>query len=350
MADDEKRNDAKPERAGITRRTFIDDSVKGAAALGIGAGLASQSATAQSAGIAMRPLGQTGVDVSMLCLGGWHIGALANADAKEAIRVMHAAIDEGMTFFDNAWDYHDGGSEDIMGKALASGDKRDKVFLMTKGCNRDYKGAMQCIDDSLRRLQTDHIDLWQFHEIVYDNDPDWVFDQDGISAAIDAQKAGKIRFIGFTGHRDPRIHKVMLDKPYDWDTVQMPINMMDAQFRSFRQEIVPLCVERGAGVIGMKSLGGGVIPTQAGISADTCIRYALSQPVASLVVGLQSMEDLTRNVATARGFGPMTQSEQDALLASVRDVAGDGRYELYKTTQRMDGPYHVKQHGFQLPA
>jgi len=271
---------------------------------------------------------------------------MAAEDEAAAIKIMHAAIDEGMTFFDNAWDYHDGGSEIVMGKALAESARRDKVFLMTKGCDRDYEGAMRCIDDSLRRLKTDHLDLWQFHEIVYDNDPDWVFEQGGIRAAIEAKQAGKIRHIGFTGHRDPRIHKTMLDKPFDWETVQMPINMMDAQFRSFRQEIVPLCLERGAGVIGMKSLGGGVITGQAGISAETCIRYALSQPVSSLVVGIQSMAELHQNVATARSFQPMADAEQQALLAGVKHVAGDGRFELYKTTQLMDGPYHVKQHGF----
>ena len=219
---------------------------------------------------------------------------------------------------------------------------------MTKGCERDYQGAMNCIDESLRRLKTDRIDLWQFHEIVYDNDPDWVFEKNGIAAAIEAQKAGKIRFIGFTGHRDPRIHSDMLDKPYPWDTVQMPINMMDAHFRSFRQDVVPRCLQDGAGIIGMKSLGGGVIPTQAGISAETCIRYALSQPISSLVVGMLSMDDLLRNVETAKSFTPMSESEQKSLVESVKEVAGDGRYELYKTTQRMDGPYHVKQHGFEV--
>ena len=198
------------------------------------------------------------------------------------------------------------------------------------------------------------MDLWQFHEIVYDNDPDWVFEQGGFRAAIEAKAAGKIRHIGFTGHRDPRIHQTMLDKAslregFDWETVQLPINMMDAQFRSFLKEIVPQCVARGAGVIGMKTLGGGVITGQAGISAETCIRYALSQPVSSIVVGITTMEELKQNAATARSFQPMPEADQATLLASVKDVAGDGRYELYKTTQRMDGPYHVKQHGF-VPA
>ena len=331
----------------VSRRDFIGNSIKGATAITL-AGAVTQTASAGSNGLPTRTLGKTGEQVSILCLGGWHIGAVGGNDKKEAIRIMHAAIDEGMTFFDNSWDYHDGGSEDVMGQALAGSSRREKVFLMTKGCERDYAGAARCIDESLKRLKTDYLDLWQFHEIVYDNDPDWVFEKGGIRAALEAQKAGKIRYIGFTGHRDPRIHKAMLAKPYDWDTVQMPINMMDAHFRSFSNEVVPMCLERNAGVIGMKSLGGGVLPNQAGISGDTCIRYALSQPVSSLVVGLMSMEDLRRNVATARGFTPMTEAEQTSLLAEVREVAGDGRYELYKTTQRMDGPYHVKQHGFEV--
>ena len=334
--------------AELSRREFVGNSVKGAAAVALGAQLAAGTTSAANHALPTRRLGKTGADVSVLCLGGWHIGYAAQQDEAEAIRIMHAAVDLGLTFFDNAWDYHDGYSEVVMGKALASGAKRDKVFLMTKGCDRDYAGAMRCIDESLQRLQTDHLDLWQFHEIVYDNDPDWVFEQGGIRAAIDAKQAGKIRHIGFTGHRDPRIHKAMLDKPFDWETVQLPINMMDAQFRSFRNEIVPLCVARDAGVIGMKTLGGGVITGQAGIGADTCIRYALSQPVSSIVVGITSMDELQQNVATARSYQPMEDADQATLLASVKDVAGDGRYELYKTTQRMDGPYHVKQHGFQV--
>ena len=332
----------------VSRREFVSSSVQGAAAFALGAQLVARTSSAATSEFPTRPLGQTGERVSALCLGGWHIGAAAARDEAEAIRIMHAAIDEGLTFFDNAWDYHDGGSEIVMGKALASGAKREKVFLMTKGCDRDYQGAMRCIDESLKRLRTDYLDLWQFHEIVYDNDPDWVFEQDGIRAAVEAREAGKIRHIGCTGHRDPRIHRMMLDKPFDWETVQLPINMMDAQFRSFGQEIVPICLERGIGVIGMKTLGGGVIPGQAGISADTCISYALSQPISTIVVGMMSMEELYQNVATARRFEPMPTDDQDKLLASVKLGAGDGRYELCKTTQRMDGPYHARQHGFQV--
>ena len=295
-----------------------------------------------------RPLGKTGVDVSVLCLGGWHIGYAASQDEAAAIKVMHAAIDEGITFFDNSWDYHDGGSELVMGKALASGGRRDKVFLMTKGCERDYQGAMRCIDESLKRLQTDYLDLWQFHEIIYENDPDWVFEQDGIRAAIEAKAAGKIRHIGFTGHRDPRVHQRMLDKPFDWETVQMPINMMDAHFRSFREHIVPLCVERGAGVIGMKSLGGGVIPAA---PASARIRASATRSASRFRPWWWASRAWTNCCRTSPRHAlsaPMAPAEQRTLLAGVREVAGDGRFELYKTTQRMDGPYHVRQHGFEI--
>jgi aryl-alcohol dehydrogenase-like predicted oxidoreductase len=247
-------------------------------------------------------LGRTGVPVSMICLGGWHIGAVQ--EKAESIRIMHAALDEGITFFDNAWDYHNGKSEEWMGEALAVGGKRAKVFLMTKNCERDYAGSMRNLEESLRRLKTDHLDLWQFHEMVYDNDPDWVFEKGGMKAALEAQKAGKVRFIGFTGHKDPRIHLRMLNKPHDWDAAQMPINVMDAHYRSFQNEVVPVCLAKQV-VIGMKSLGGGSprgrIPTQGGVSAQDCICFALTLPC-PLAVGIQSMEDLKQDVAIARNF------------------------------------------------
>ncbi len=175
--------------------------------------------------------------VSMICLGGWHIGDVK--DKKEAIKIMHAAIDEGLTFFDNAWDYHDGGSEEIMGKALAQDGKRKKVFLMTKNCARDASGTRKHLEDSLRRLKTDVIDLWQFHEINYDNDPEWIVEKGALAEALKAQKEGKVRFIGFTGHKSPHIHQIMLDN-HPWDTVQMPINICDYFYRSFAKEIVPM--------------------------------------------------------------------------------------------------------------
>lgn len=239
-----------------------------------------------------------------------------------------------------------------MGEALAQDGKRSKVFLMTKNCERDYAGSMRNLDESLKRLRTDHLDLWQFHEMVYDNDPDWVFEKGGIKAALEAQKAGKVRFIGFTGHKDPRIHLKMINKPHPWDTAQMPINIMDAHYRSFQKEVVPVCLEKGVAVLGMKSLGGGSprgrIPSQAGVSAEDCIRFALSQPIASLVVGIMSMDDLKQDVAIGRDFKPMPPQQQTALLDRVRDIAGDGRHELFKSSKAFDGPHHRKQHGFDV--
>jgi aryl-alcohol dehydrogenase-like predicted oxidoreductase len=212
--------------------------VAGAAALGLGAGA---GAADNAKGLPTRPLGKTGVNVSILCLGGWHIGSVK--DEKEAIKIMHTAIDEGMTFFDNAWDYHDVRSEEIMGKALATGGRRQKVFLMTKNCGRDAATSRQHLEDSLRRLKTDHLDLWQFHEINYDNDPDWIFDKGAMAEALKAQKEGKVRFIGFTGHKSPHIHLKMLGM-HKWDTAQMPNNVADAHFRSFQKQVVPVCLKK----------------------------------------------------------------------------------------------------------
>ena len=329
-----------------TRRSFFQGMFGSAAAVAV-----AQQALAQrdgSNGLPTRRLGRTDEQVSILCLGGWHIGAVENKD--EAVRIMHAAIDEGMTFFDNAWDYHDGGSEEIMGRALAAPGKRDKVFLMTKNCERDYKGSMSNLDDSLRRMRTDRIDLWQFHEMVYDSDPDWVFEKGGLKAALEAQKAGKVRYIGFTGHKDPSIHVKMLNKPYDWATAQMPVNVMDAHYRSFQREAIPVCLARDVGVVGMKSLGGGgsrgEIPTKTSVTHEECRRYALSLPVSTLVVGILSMEELQAEIKIGRDFKPMSDDRKALLLSKVSDVAGDGRYERFKSTQQFDGPLHRQQHGF----
>ena len=206
---------------------------------------------------------------------------------------------------------------------------------------------MTCLDDSLRRLQTDYIDLWQFHEIIYDSDPDWVFEKGGLKAALEARKAGKVRYIGFTGHKDPRIHLAMLDKPFDWDSSQMPVNALDVHYRSFQKQVVPVCLKKNVGVIGMKGFGGGSgIAGKAGLTAADAYRYALSQPVASQVVGITSMDQLRENVALARDFSPLSAAEQTAITDKVRDVAGDGRFELFKSTQMFDGPVHRRQHGF----
>jgi uncharacterized protein len=329
-----------------TRRDFMTASAMTLLAQQVIAQTSSASAT----GMPTRVLGRTGVRVSIVGLGGWHIGYVK--DDNEAIRIMHAAIDEGLTFFDNAWDYHDGRSEELMGKALAMDNRRGKVFLMTKNCERDYEGSMKNLEDSLRRLKTDHIDLWQFHEMVYDNDPDWVFEKGGIKAALEARKSGKVRFIGFTGHKDPRIHLKMLSKPQDWDTAQMPVNVMDPFFRSFEKEVIPVCLKKNVGVIGMKGLGGGSpngrFLTHAGMTSDECYRYCLSQPVATQVVGINSMQHLKQDVALARAFKPLSSGESKQLLSKVKDAAGDGRHELFKSTKNYDGPHHRKQHGFDL--
>jgi predicted aldo/keto reductase-like oxidoreductase len=222
---------------------------------------------------------------------------------------------------------------------------------MTKVCNRDYEGAKANLEESLRRLKTDHLDLWQFHEMVYDNDPDWVFERGGIRAAVEAQQAGKVRYIGFTGHKDPTIHLKMLRQPHAWDTAQMPINVCDYFFRSFLHTVVPQCIAQDTAVLGMKSLGGGVegaIPSSGQVTASECIHFSLSQPIASLVVGLRNDRDLQQAIAVARDFRPLGPDEQKAILEKVKATAGDGRHELFKTAKTFDGPYHREQHGFSV--
>jgi aryl-alcohol dehydrogenase-like predicted oxidoreductase len=314
----------------------------------LAAQVVAQTSSAAETGVPQRTLGRTGVKVSMLCLGGWHIGSVK--DDNEAVRIMHAAIDGGMTFFDNAWDYHNGHSEEVMGKALQG--RRDKVFLMTKNCERDYEGSKRNLEDSLRRMRTDHLDLWQFHEMVYDNDPDWVFDKGGLKAALEAKKAGKVRFIGFTGHKDPQIHLKMLGKPHDWDSAQMPINVLDHHYRSFQRDVVPVCLRKNVGVIGMKGLAGGAtqgrLVEKFGLKAVDCYRYCLSLPVATQVVGITSMAQLREDLELARAFKPMAAAEMEAFRARVREEATDGRHELFKSSKTYDGPHHRRQHGFDL--
>ncbi len=328
-----------------TRRAFLHSSLAAGAALGLaGPGAAGD---AGKAGLPTRPLGKTGERVSILALGGWHIGSVK--DEKEAIRIMHAALDNGLTFFDNAWDYHDGGSEEVMGKALAAPGKRKQCFLMTKNCGRDARTAKQHVEDSLRRLRTDVIDLMQFHEINYDNDPEWIVEKGALRAVLDAQKAGKVRYIGFTGHKDPHIHLKMLPV-HKWDTVQMPINVCDWHYRSFVKNVVPEANKRGVGVIGMKSLGGGSDGKGRFVTAGVCsveeaLTYALSQAIAALVVGIDSMKVLEQDLRIAREFKPLDEGGLKALVAKVKDAAGDGRHERFKSTQVFDGPYHRIQHG-----
>ena len=284
--------------------------------------------------------------VTMICLGGYHSSVHPNE--SDSIRLIQRAIDEGITFLDNAWDYHDGLAEERMGKAISQGKRRDKVFLMTKCCGRTAKDAQEHLEDSLRRLRTDHLDLWQFHEIVYDNDPDWIFAQEGaIQTALKAKEQGKIRYLGFTGHKDPSIHLKMLDKPYPWATTQMPLSVLDGQFRSFEQKVLPVLNSRGIGPIGMKSLAGtGKIISDGVVTIEEALRYVFSLPIATLVSGIDSEKVLEQNLKIVREFKPMTTEERTAVLDKVRSVAGDGRYELFKTSKMYDSSYHRKQHGF----
>ena len=292
-----------------------------------------------------RPLGRTGIHVSLLGLGGGHI-ARQGMSESDGIRLIQEAIDGGVTFLDNAWEYADGEAERRMGSAVKG--CRDQVTLMTKVCARDAKSAEQQLHDSLRRLQTDIIDVWQFHEINYDNDPEWITGPNGaLETALKAREAGKIRFIGFTAHKSPHIVKKMLAQGFDWDTVQMPITILDPHYRSFIREILPILNERNIGCIGMKSLGGeGQFIKHAKLDPITCRRYAMSQPISTLVTGMETLENVTQDLEIAKTFQPMSEEEQESLLATIEKIAGDGRHEWYKSTQFYDSPVHRNQHGF----
>ena len=294
--------------------------------------------------VSRRPLGTTGVDVSMLALGGAHLGKATSERA--AGRIIHEAIDAGLTFMDNAWEYHEGRSEEWMGRALAG--RRHQAFLMTKVCShgRDKRIAMQQLEQSLQRLRTDYLDLWQIHEVIYEDDPDRHFAPGGAAEALlDAKQQGKVRFIGFTGHKDPALHLKMLSHGFPFDTCQLPLNCFDGTFRSFEQEVLPALHRLGIAALGMKTLGGnGEVVRQGLITAEECLRYALSLPVAAIVSGIDSIDVLRQNLGIAQRFVPMTAAEMDALRSRVAGYAADGRYELYKSSRRYDGPVGRAQH------
>jgi len=301
-----------------------------------------------AAGIPVRALGKTGLKVSIVGFGGGDF-VRPHLDEQMSINLVHAAIDAGMTFMDNAYEYADGEAERRMGLALKG--RRDQVTLMTKVCARDRKTAQAELEESLRRLQTDVIDVWQFHEINYDSDAEWIFREGGaIEAALAAREAGKIRFIGFTGHKSPHILQKMLDQDFDWDTCQMPINVVDAHYRSFQREILPQLNQRNIGAIGMKSLGGGgQLVKDLGLTAQQCRRFSLCLPISTLVCGIESIANLEQDVAIARDLTPMSETEFQTLLASVEEEAGDGRHEWFKSTQYFDSKVHRQQHGFTIP-
>lgn len=287
-----------------------------------------------------RTLGRTGERVSAIGLGGWHLG-FKSVDERLSVRIVREAVDRGITFLDNSWDYFDGASETRMGKALRDG-YRDKVFLMTKIDGRSKAEAARQLEESLRRLDTDRIDLVQHHEIIRFEDPHRIFDEEGANAAlVEARRAGKVRYIGFTGHKDPRIHlhtlEVAREHGFTFDTVQMPLNVMDAHYRSFERMVLPQLVEQQIGVLGMKPLANGLILHSGTVTAIECLHYALSLPTSVVITGIESMDRLEQAFEAVRTFRPMTGAERNRLLARTAAAAAHGEFELFKTTSIFDG-------------
>jgi len=338
---------------GMPRRDFVRGAVFAAAGAVVTRQAAAQpvpganiSTKASGNPVPKKPLGKTGVMVSALGIGGFHLGSAK--DQNEVNQIVATAIDAGVNFFDNAWEYHEGDSENRLGIALQG--KRDNVILMTKVCThgRGKDVAMRMLEDSLRRLKTDHLDVWQIHEVVYYNDPDLIFAPGGAAEALaEAKQQGKVRFVGFTGHKDPAIHLKMLSHDFPFDTIQMPLNCFDASFHSFEKQVLPEAQKRGIAVLGMKSLGGsGEMVTSGAITPEEGLRYAMSLPVATTISGIDSMAVCEQNLAVARDFTPMTDAEMEALRERVRSVAADGRYEKFKSTKFYDGDLGREQHGY----
>ncbi len=328
----------------MQRREFL----KTATVAGVGAVTGAPAAQPQTAAPTSRPtspdmqyreLGKTGEKVSAIGMGGYHLGK--QPTTAESVQLIHSGVDRGITFLDNCWDYNDGTSELRMGEALQSG-YRNKVFLMTKIDGRTAKEYNRQLEQSLARLRTDHIDLVQFHEVIRMEDPDRIFAPGGaLEAAVAARQAGKLRYIGFTGHKDPAVHLRMLDVAkqhnFHFDTVQMPINVMDAHFRSFTKEVMPVALQQGIGVLAMKTFGDHFILDSNTVQPLEALQYGLSQPVSVVITGIDSMPILDQAMAAVKNFQPMGQTQQAALLARTRDAAMTGKYELFKTTPHFDG-------------
>ncbi len=309
----------------------------------------SQASSGNHTAIPMRPFGKSGVQISALGLGGHHLGQAE--DQKSAIELVRGAIDAGVNFFDNCWEYHRGKSEVWMGAALKG--YREKVFLMTKVCThgREAMVATQMLEESLRRLQTDHLDLWQIHGVSFDNDPELFIRRNGAAEAmLKAKKEGKVRFLGFTGHKDPRIHLKMLNIGFEWDSVQMPLNAFDATSTySFERDVLPVLKQRGIAALGMKPINGHGEPVEKGaLTAEEALRYAMSLPVATTITGMEKRDVLMQNLGIARGFTPMSAAEMDALRQRCRPLAADGRFELYKSSLKYDNPEARLAHNFPL--
>jgi aryl-alcohol dehydrogenase-like predicted oxidoreductase len=332
-------------RFDFTRRSFVEAFMLGTAGL---------AARGQSgAEVPKRPLGRTGLQVSALGIGGYHLGSV-DGDA-DAIQIVNEALDAGVNFFDNAWEYHSGLSEERLGRALKG--KRDRAVVMTKVCThgRDKNVAMRQLEESLTRLQTDHLDVWQIHEVIYENDPDLIFAPNGAAEALLAAKQqGKVRFLGFTGHKDPSIHLKMLSHSFPFDTVQMPLNCLDATFRSFETNVLPEANRRGMAALGMKSLGGsGELVSEGAVVVTMGLRYAMSLPVATTISGIDSMQVLDQNLRVAVNFQPLAAAEMQSLRDQCKLAAADGHLELFKMTTKYDGKVGREQHHFptveQLP-
>ena len=296
--------------------------------------------------IPLKRFGKTDVQISALGLGGHHLGA---ADSEQtAVKIVHAALDGGVTFFDCCWEYNRGKSEDWLGKGLKG--RRDSAFLMTKVCThgRDASLATQMLEQSLRRLQTDHLDLWQIHGVTFQNDPDLFIRPGGAAEALlRAKKEGKVRFVGFTGHKDPDIHLAMLNTGFPFDAVQMPLNPFDANFFSFEQKVLPVLNQRGIAPLAMKPIGGHGEPVQNGVfTAPELLGYSMSLPVATTITGVSDPMILEQNLKIAQGFTPLSASEMQALRDRAKPYAGDGHFELYKTSIKFDNPEARIAHEF----
>ncbi len=328
--------------SGVTRREFLELGV--AATLAAGAEELTWAAENRS-DIPQRTLGRTGEKISMVGLGGYHIGS--QKDEQESIRIIRTALDNGINFLDNCWDYNGGNSEVRMGKALRDG-YRQRAFVMTKIDGRTKKAAAQQLEESLRRLQTDHIDLLQFHEIIRMEDPERVFAAGGgMEAVVEAQKAGKVRYIGFTGHKSPDIHLKMLETAdahrFHFDAVQMPLNVMDAHYNSFEKKVLPVLVQEEIGVLGMKPMGAGIILSSKTVEPIECLHYAMSLPTSVVITGCDSVALVEQALKAARTFQPLSETQVAALLAKTKEAARSGEFEGYKTTTNFDGTAHNPQ-------
>lgn len=325
---------------GFSRREFIQTLMTGVL---LGPVVLKTQAHSIS-GIPTRALGKTGERVSIVGFGGWDLGFI---DENLAIRMMHEGIEAGITFIDNAWEYNRGRSEEVVGNGLKSGKLREKVFLMSKVCARDYEGAKRHLEDALRRMRTDMIDLVQLHAIQYDGDQERVLDPENgaLRALIEGKKEGKLRYIGFTGHRAPEIHLNMLKSNFEWDAVQLPLNIMDAHYNSFQKQVLPILNQREIAALGMKSLVGGFdrISSRVKISAELCRRYSMSLPVSTLICGMQNLDEMRLMIDIARDFKPLTEEKIDELLDKAELAAKNGEAEYYKDTAKGYGcSYHQK--------